>query len=68
VWVNREVQWWLAHRSPDRLLIVGTEVGLAWDEQAGDWTVDAPVPPALHGAFTSEPLWVDLSDVQLDGS
>ena len=22
-WVNREVQWWLTHRSPDRLLVVG---------------------------------------------
>jgi hypothetical protein len=26
-WVNREVQWWLAHRSPDRLLVVGTGSG-----------------------------------------
>lgn len=32
-WVNREVQWWLDHRSPDRLLVVGTSPGLKWDEQ-----------------------------------
>ena len=65
-WVDREVQWWLTHRSPDRLLVVGSGSGLAWDKQKQDWTADAPVPPALSGAFTSEPLWVDLSDIQLD--
>ena len=66
-WVNREVQWWVAHRSPDRLLVVGTDSGLAWDEQRGDWCADAHVPPALRGAFTAEPFWVDLSDMQLGG-
>ena len=66
VWVNREVQWWLAHRSPDQLLVVGTSPGLAWDEQKRDWADDAPVPPALRGAFTGKPLWVDLSGLQLD--
>src|SRR5689334_8968308 len=30
-WVNREVRWWVAHRSPDRLLVVGTGSGLKWD-------------------------------------
>lgn len=66
VWVNREVQWWLDHRSPDRMLVVGTSSGLAWDDQEGDWAADAPVPRALRGAFTGEPLWVDLSDVYVD--
>ena len=50
-WVNREVQWWIANRSPGRLLVVGTSPGLAWDEQKRDWANDAPVPPALRGAF-----------------
>jgi WD40 repeat protein len=62
VWVNREVRWWLDHRSRDRLIIVGTGVGLAWDEHLGDWAAGAPVPPALRGTFISEPLWVDLSN------
>ena len=66
-WVNREVRWWVAHRSPDRLLVVGTDSGLAWDVQRRDWAVDAAVPPALRGAFGAEPLWVDLSDLRLDG-
>jgi WD40 repeat protein len=66
VWVDREVRWWVTNRSPDRLLVVGTGPGLAWNEQKQDWAADAPVPPALHGVFNAEPLWVDLSDVQLD--
>lgn len=48
-WVDREVRWWLEHRSTDRLLVVLTE---------GEF--DAALPPALVGAFTSEPRWVDL--------
>jgi hypothetical protein len=64
-WVNREVQWWLDHYSTDRLLVVATSPGLAWDEQQEDWVTDAPVPPALRGAFTHEPQWVDLSRLRL---
>jgi len=62
-WVNREVQWWLDYHSADRLIVVGTSPGLAWDEDLGDWAAAAPVPPALRGAFGSEPHWVDLSDI-----
>jgi hypothetical protein len=65
-WVNREVRWWLTHRSPDRLLVVGTDSALAWDEQRRDWAADARVPPALRGVYTAEPLWVDLSDTRIE--
>jgi hypothetical protein len=29
-WVNREVAWWLANKSPQRLLVVLTEGEFAW--------------------------------------
>ncbi len=64
IWVNWEVQWWLDHKSAQRLLVVATTSGLAWDEKVNDWARSAPVPPALRGALASEPLWVDLSGVQ----
>jgi WD40 repeat protein len=64
--VNREVEWWLAHRSSDRLLIASTSPGLVWDKERQDWATGAPVPPALRGAFSSEPFWVDLSGIRLD--
>ena len=61
-WVNREVSWWLAHRSVDRLLIVLTEGKFRWDERAGDmdWAAGTALPDALRGAHTEEPRWVDL--------
>jgi WD40 repeat protein len=67
-WVDREVQWWINHGSRDRLLVAGTSPGLDWDEKKRDWAADAPVPPALRGAFREEPFWVDLSEVRLDSA
>jgi hypothetical protein len=64
-WVNREVLWWRANRSPDRILIAATSDGLAWDSSKGDWADSAPLPPALRGLFADEPLWLDLTTVQV---
>jgi WD40 repeat protein len=62
VWVEREVAWWRANRSPERLLIVLTDGELVWDERSGqvDWEKTNALPPALRGAFAEEPRWVDL--------
>ena len=65
-WVNREAEWWLEHRTPDRILIVATSSGMEWDRAERAWSAAAPVPPALRGAFRDEPLWVDLSDLPPD--
>jgi hypothetical protein len=60
-WVNREIRWWLEHRSVKRLLIVVTSGALHWDEGAGDfdWTRSTALPAALRGAFDEEPRWVN---------
>ena len=63
VWVNREIEWWLANRSSRRLLIVATGPGLAWDAQLGDWATEAPVPAALRGVLAQEPRAADLVSV-----
>jgi len=34
-WVDREVAWWRANKSPQRLLVVLTEGEFAWEEDAG---------------------------------
>ena len=62
-WCQREVEYWLAERPLDALLIVLTEGTITWDEAAGDfdWTVTDALPRALAGAFKAEPLWLDLS-------
>ncbi len=60
-WVNREVAWWRANKSPRRLLVVLTEGEFAWDGDAGPGDgATAALPPALRGAFDEEPRWVDL--------
>ncbi len=43
-WVDREIQWWVENAPLQRLLVVATSPGLAWDDQAQDWAASAPVP------------------------
>lgn len=61
-WVEREVSWWLQHRSSDKLLLVVTDGSLVWDDdrQDYDWTQTTALPNGLAGRFPSEPLHVDL--------
>ena len=61
-WVQREVEWWLEHRSPDTLLLILSDGTLAWDDAAGDfdWSRTDAVPRALSRRFRAEPLFVDL--------
>jgi tetratricopeptide (TPR) repeat protein len=61
-WVNKEVAYWLEHKSPDTLLIGVTDGDLSWDSSIGDFAQrdDVPLPPVLCGRFPSEPKWVDF--------
>ncbi len=62
-WVNKEVAYWLEHKSADTLLIAVTEGTLSWDNSIGDfaWREGKPLPRVLTGRFRSEPKWVDLT-------
>lgn len=61
-WVDKEVKWWLKHRSTETLFVGLTEGELVWDSTARDfdWTKTWGLPPALRGRFAEEPLYVDL--------
>ncbi|MEU8235557.1 TIR domain-containing protein [Actinoplanes sp. NPDC048967] len=60
-WVNREIEHWVATKSPDRILPVVTDGEWRWDAGARDFTADSTaVPAALRGVFTEEPLYLDL--------
>ena len=68
-WVNREVAYWVEHKDPSRIIPVVTDGEFGWAE--GDvWASSTVAPPALAGAFSEEPRWVDLrwarSEEQLD--
>src|SRR3990172_7699891 len=61
-WVQQEVDWWLEHRSVDKLFILVTDGELIWDRPTGDfdWTKTTALPRDLRAQFRDEPLYVDL--------
>jgi WD40 repeat protein/tetratricopeptide (TPR) repeat protein len=61
-WVQMEVDWWLAHRSPERMLVLLTDGEIHWDAAAVDfdWTRTTALPATLKGRIPEEPLYVDL--------
>src|SRR6476620_1388924 len=56
-YVQKETDWWLTHKSADRLLIVltGGDFALADD----DAPPTAALPPTLRPVLAAEPRWVD---------
>ena len=62
VWCNKEVQWWIENRSPERMLVLLTEGDIAWDAVARDfdWSRTNSLPRLLEGRCADEPLYVDL--------
>jgi len=60
-WVSREITWWLAKKSPQRLLVILTEGEFAWDEDVGHVNDARPaLPPTLRDIFAERSRWVDL--------
>ncbi|MBB2946639.1 WD40 repeat protein [Actinoplanes lutulentus] len=60
-WVNKEIEHWVATKSPQRILPVLTDGEWRWDSAIGDFTGDSTaVPEALRGVFVEEPLYLDL--------
>ncbi|MFJ9109911.1 toll/interleukin-1 receptor domain-containing protein [Streptomyces sp. NPDC102283] len=63
-WVDREIEWWLEHRSVETVLLVVTAGQLVWDEPRGGWDpeLSTALPPRLAGKFARQPVWkaVDL--------
>jgi WD40 repeat protein len=61
-WVEREVDYWSAHKPALKILIALTAGEISWDEVAHDfnWTKTNALPCATRGLFDAEPLWVDL--------
>jgi len=61
-WVRKELNWWLEHRTSNKLLILLSEGELNWDgrTQDFDWNRTTAVPTTLRGQFADEPLYVDL--------
>ncbi|MEU5163089.1 TIR domain-containing protein [Streptomyces sp. NPDC020875] len=65
-WVRKEIRFWLDNRPLDRFLIAVSSGKVVWDREAGDfdWERTDALPDVLRGAFTTEPLWVDLTRIR----
>lgn len=61
-WVRKEVDFWLANRSPSTILIVLTDGEIVWSEECQDfdWKKTDTLPDNLRGQFKAEPLYVDV--------
>src|SRR3990172_6746595 len=63
-WVQQEVDWWLEHRSVDKLFILVTDGELIWDRPTGDfdWTKTTALPRDLVASAISQlPIDPELS-------
>lgn len=65
-WVQKELQWWLEHRSVAHLILCVTGGDLKWDGASNDfeWHGTTALSSAMRGAFQHEPLWVDLRQIK----
>jgi WD40 repeat protein len=62
IWVDREIEYWLSHASPERFLIVLTDGEIIWSptDQEFDWNKTTAISKKLSGVFREEPLYLDL--------
>ncbi|TCB97303.1 TIR domain-containing protein [Micromonospora zingiberis] len=67
-WVNREIEYWLDHKSAERLLIAitnGTDGKIVWDATTKTFHEGMTcIPPALHGRLPEQPRCIDLREVR----
>lgn len=67
IWVRKEIDWWLANRGRDTILIALTGGRLAWSGGDFDWTITDALPrEQLEGVFAHEPRWIDLRSLRPD--
>ncbi|MFD7839044.1 hypothetical protein [Streptomyces sp. NPDC059761] len=65
-WFRKEIAYWRRNHGLDHFLIALSAGRIVWDEEAGDFdmTRTDALPEELSGAFTAEPLWVDLRSLR----
>lgn len=65
-WVNREIAYCIETKGTDQLVPVVLEGTWQWDAENGRFAAgdDVGVPPALAGAYPTEPLYSDLRSLR----
>ncbi len=67
-WCEREIRYWLRHKSRDTIVLVVLSGAIRWDTRTNDfdWSVTTSIPKALQGVFADQPRYIDLG--QIDGA
>ncbi len=62
IWVAREIEYWITHKSMDKLLIVLTEGEIPWDNKINNFLNPGTnsLPDILDKKFEAEPFYIDL--------
>lgn len=67
-WVQKEIMFWLEHKSPETLIIVLTDGEIEWDKASGK-IASGPkcaVPEVLIETFGQEPFYIDLRECRTE--
>jgi WD40 repeat protein len=61
-WTNKEVEYWVQHKSVDKLLVALTDGEITWDDKNNLFLNPElnSLPEILDKKFTEEPFYVDL--------
>lgn len=61
-WVRQEIEWWLANKSADRIMLLLSGGTLKWDVSKNDWDKEnsSALPDALLGQFQSVPVYKEV--------
>lgn len=62
--VGRELEYWLEHKDPAKILLVLTSGEIHWN--SGSFERSTAVHSRLSGVFPQEPLWVDAPTLRTD--
>ena len=63
-WIKKEIEFWLAHKSIDTMILCLTDGTIGWREEENDfdWDLSTAIPKILSKVFPGEPLYVDLRE------
>lgn len=68
-WVGKELNYWLKHKSIDKLIIVVTYGEMNWDAKTKSYQQSelSCIPDVLNNVFKQEPFYVDLRALKSKG-
>ena len=67
-WVKKEIDFWLANKSAQTLLIVVTDGNIQWESSTGDfaYSKSTALPDNLYKVFSEQPRYTDLRNAKAE--